>query len=83
MTNKEANRIFRQKYPTGTIFSKGKFGGVSGCKYAVEFTEHGKIYSFFEPNYTSLLVRLGCMEDPLCVDPEYLKLCTIFRVALD
>lgn len=63
MTNKKANEIFRKKYPEGTIFKKGEMGGTSSCKYAVTFQDHGKVYDYFQPNYSALLLRLGCITE--------------------
>lgn len=63
MTNKRANEIFREKYPEGTIFKKGEMGGTSSCKYAVVFKDHGKVYDYFQPNYSALLLRLGCITE--------------------
>ena len=69
ISNKRANELFREKYPEGTIYAKGKFGGVSSSKYAVVFEKGGRVYSYYEPNYTALLVRLGVI--PETIYPHY------------
>ena len=63
MTNKRANELFKRKYPNGRIYKKGEMGGTSNCKYAVTFDEHSKVYDYFQPNYSALLLRLGCITE--------------------
>lgn len=59
MTIKQANDIFRTKYPEGEIIQRGCMGGASKVATSVIYQEGGKVYSFNVQNYVELLQRLG------------------------
>lgn len=59
MTIKQANNIFKTKYPTGEIVQRGCMGGASSVATCVIYKSGGKVYKYNVQNYVELLNRLG------------------------
>ena len=83
MTEKQANKIFQEKYPTGYICYKniGRKNH-SNIHIAVSFAKTGKTYRY-AGDYESVLIKLGLMNstkkyDILKNDPAK----NIFLIAL-
>lgn len=57
MTEKQANDIFRAKYPEGQIIRK--YASSAESRYFVTFKEGGKVYYYNAQSYQALLGRFG------------------------
>ena len=57
MTERQANEIFRSKYPEGEIVRKN--ASSAGSRYFVVFKEGGKAYYYNAQSYQELLGRFG------------------------
>ena len=59
MTESQANKILRTKYPEATIYRRNSMGGTSSCNLAVTFNEGGKVYEYYASSYQQVLAKLG------------------------
>lgn len=57
MTERQANEIFKTKYPEGEIVRKN--ASSAGSRYFVVFKEGGKVYYYNAQSYQELLGRFG------------------------
>ena len=59
MTEAQANKILRTKYPEATIYRRNSMGGTSSCNLAVTFKKEGKVYDYHASSYQQVLAKLG------------------------
>ena len=59
MTEKQANKIFRTKYPEGRIYNGKSYGGASSSEMVVVFKQGGKSYNYQATTYQQILERFG------------------------
>lgn len=59
MTEAQANKILRTKYPEATIYRRNSMGGTSSCNLAVTFKKEGKVYAYYASSYQQVLAKLG------------------------
>uniref|UniRef100_A0AAU8B9D3 Uncharacterized protein n=1 Tax=Dulem virus 39 TaxID=3145757 RepID=A0AAU8B9D3_9CAUD len=59
MTIKQANDIFRSKYPDGKIEQRGCMSKTNKVSINVTYQKGGKVYYYNAQNYVELLNRMG------------------------